>query len=315
MDNTNSCKTKKQINYRERNRLKFYIALMALPVIQFCIFYIYVNFNSILLAFQTTDESTFVTSFIGFENFGKAFSLMKDMGYMFKNSLVLFACVTVLGLTLAIIFSYYIYKKFPLSGLFRVILFLPKIIPSVVFAILFKYLATDAYVAIVKEITGATKAVGLLDGDLDTLYGSVLFYNVWMCFGVNVVLFTGSMSSINESLVESASLDGANTVQEFFHITIPMIYPTLITFVVVGMAGVFTNQMHLYTLFKPDKGLPIATVGYYLYLSAKGSDIVAKGSYVSFHVLSAMGLIFTFILFPITLAVRKLATKFGPSVD
>ena len=305
---------KKVINYRARSRLIFYIALMALPVIQFCIFYIYVNFNSIMLAFQTTDSLTFQTTFIGFENFSLAFKTMGELGYMFENSLIHFVCVTCVGLSLAMVFSFYIYKKFPLSGLFRVILFLPKIIPSVVFAILFKYLATDAYVAIVKEITGAT-VQGLLDGDLETLFGSVLFYNIWLSFGVNVVLFTGSMTSINESIVESAQLDGVNAIQEFFHITIPMIYPTLITFVVVGMAGVFTNQMHLYTLFKPDKGLPIASIGYYLYLSSISSDIVAKGSYLSYHTLAAMGLIFTLIIFPITLTVRKLATKFGPSVD
>ena len=314
MKDTNALTSKKEINYRARSRLIFYIALMALPVIQFCIFYIYVNFNSILLAFRKTDSVTYQVSFVGFSNFVEAFTELKKMSYMFKNSIVLYLCTTGIGLSLAIIFSYYIYKKFPASRFYRLILFLPKIVPSVVFSVLFKYMATDLYKAVVEILTGAT-VNGLLDTDLDTLYVVVLFYNLWLCFGVNVVLFTGSMTSINESLVESAQLDGTNTVQEFFRLTIPMIFPTIVTFVVVGMAGIFTSQMHLYTLFDDNKGLPIATIGYYLYLSSKMSDVVAKRGYLDFHVLASMGLIFTLIVFPVTLTVRKLATKFGPSVD
>lgn len=314
MINQSVTKSKKVINYRARSRLAFYIALMALPVIQLCIFYIYVNFNSILLAFQTTTAGDFQRLPAGFSNFVEAFKIMSECTYMFKNSIIFYLCHTGIGLSLAIVFSYYIYKKYPASGFFRVILFLPKIIPSIVFAVLFKYMVTDLYTSIVKVITGA-KVNGLLDSDLNAMYWTVLFYNLWQGFGVNVVLFTGTMSSINESLVESAQLDGANTVQEFSHLTLPMIFPTLITFVVVGMAGIFTSQMSLFSLFDQYDGLPIATIGYYLFLSAKYSDLVAQKGFASYHTLAAMGLIFTMIVFPITLTVRKLATKFGPSVD
>ena len=304
---------KKRFQSREKKRLIFYSLIMFLPLLQFCIFYIYVNFNSFLMAFQKTDGLTYQTTFAGFENFEKAWETLVARPYLVENSLVLFALVTVFGISLALIFSFYLYKKYPASGLFKVILFLPKIIPSIVFAIIFNYMVSDAYPALVQKLTGV-KPAGLFSASLASKWGSVLFYNVWISFGVNVILFTGAMSGIDESIVESAKLDGVNIVQEFCRITVPMIFPTLVTFIVVGLSGLFTHQASLYTLFGTS-AQDVGTVGYYIYLNAKNSDLVAKSSYLSYHETAAMGLIFTFIIFPITMIVRKLLTRFGPRVD
>ncbi len=302
-------------NRRARSRMLFYSLVVVLPLLQFCVFYICVNFNSFVLSFQQTNPITYQPFGVGFKNFKTAFNLLGDNFYMINNSLILFLSVTGVGLTLAIIFSFYIYKKKAGSGLFKVILFIPKVIPSVVFTIIFKYMTTDAYINIVEDLTG--KAVqGLLDASKSSAFWTVLIYNVWLSFGVNVILFIGAMSGINEAVVESAQIDGVTLVQEFWHITVPMIFPTLVTFIVVGIAGVFGNQMHLFTIFSKEKGLPIATIGYYIYLSANLSDVVQNSSkMLTYHELSAMGLILTMIVFPVTLIVKKLLNTFGPRVD
>ena len=300
------------VNRRERSRLIFYSLMIALPLVQFAVFYIYVNFNSFLLAFKTTDPLTYKVS-LTLSNFSDAWKTFTSRSYLLKNSLTLFFWITIVGITFALIFSFYLYKRYPAHGLFKVILFLPKIIPTVVFSILFRYLVTDGYSALVQQITGL-QVPGLLDGTEQAKFNTVLIYCVWMSFGVNVLLFTGAMEGINESVVESAKLDGVNIVQEFIHITVPMIFPTLTTFIVVGMAGIFTNQMELYSLFGPD-GMHIGTLGFFLFVNANSSDVVAKQGYLSYHELAAMGLIFTFMVFPITLIVRKLLEKFGPSPD
>lgn len=302
-------------NRRAKSRLLFYSFVVVLPLLQFCVFYVYVNFNSFVLAFQQTDPISFQPFGVGMKNFKTALDMLSDNFYMIRNSLILFLSVTVVGLTLAVIFSFYIYKQKPFSGLFKVVLFIPKVIPSVVFTIIFKYLMTDAYIGIVEDLTGEV-VKGLLDASKDTAFWTVLVYNVWLSFGVNVILFIGAMSGINEAVVESAQIDGVTLVQEFWHITVPMIFPTLVTFIVVGIAGVFGHQMQLFTLFSKEKGLPIATIGYYIYLSANLSDVLPNSAQMlTYHELSAMGLILTMIIFPITLIVKKLLNKFGPSVD
>jgi ABC-type sugar transport system permease subunit len=163
---------------------------------------------------------------------------------------------------------------------------------------------------------GGGTTQGLLT-NVDTKFSTVLLFNVLMGFGVNILTYTSTMSGINDSLIESAQLDGANAVQEFWYIVLPLIYPTITTLMVVEFSHVFTNQYHLYTLFG-GAGNEVSSVGYFLYVQAQGSSLAASeisGNYLSYSILSAMGLILTAIVLPTTLVLRRLLEKHGPSAD
>lgn len=307
----------KRINYRQRKRNLFFACIVALPIIQFSICYIYVNLNSFILAFQHYEYAEgglgFKITFAKFENFAEGIELISERLFMFKQSLILFFWQTIVGLTLALLFAYYIYKGYPMRELFRVVLFIPKIMSGVVFCLLFKYIANDVYVYIAENVFHATNVMGLLD-NMDTKFGAVIFFSVWVSFGIDVLMFSGAMSGIDESVVESAHLDGANTVQEFIFITVPSIWPTFISFFTIHLAALFTNQMHLHTLFGTQAG-ELSTLGYYLYVNSAKSELITTDNTPSFSVLSAIGLMMTAIMLPLTISVRKALRKFGPSVD
>ncbi len=308
----------KFLGQRKTKRMLFFAALVAFPIIQFSICYVYVNFNSFLLAFQKyelarTGINGYVITFAKFDNFKEAWSLISQRMFMFENSLQLFFWTTGVGFTLALMFSYYIYKRYPLAGLFRVILFIPKIMSGVVFSLLFKYIANDVYVHVMETVFNKQNVLGILDSP-ETRLAGMLFFSVWVGFGVNVLMFTGTMSGIDESIVESAQLDGANTVQEFIYITFPLIWPTFVSFLTVNLAGIFTDQMHLHTMFGVQAlSGDLATFGYYLYVTSSQSELVQAGATPPFSVLSAMGLIMTAVLMPTILTIRKLLRKYGPS--
>jgi len=303
----------KRRNKRMFSRQLFYLAIILLPVIQFAIFYIYVNFNSFVMAFQkyeaNIDTLGYTVNFAGTENFKKAFEILEKNAFMIKNSLIMYAFNLCFGTTLAIIFSYYIYKKYFLSGLFRVMLFLPQIVSGLIFAILFKYIVTNVYSYIGLQLTGE-KVVGLLD-NLDTRFGTVVFFNLWVSFGVSVLMYSNSMSTIDPSIVESAQLDGANTIQEFIWITLPSIYPTLVSFFIIGITGIFTNQNGLFDMFGSNANTA-ATLGYYLFMVVESADV---DTIPSFSQISALSLILTFVMVPTTLLIRSLLNRVGPSVD
>ena len=311
-------KLKKSVNFRKRKRTIFYFCVMALPVIQFLLFYVYVNFNSFVLAFQhyelrTDGVNGYDITFAAFDNFKTAWEIFTTRTYMLKNSLTIFFACTLLGITLALIFSYYIYKKYPMAGFYKVILFMPQIISSIVFTLLFKYFSTDAYIAIAELFTDS-EVLGLLDNP-DTQFGTIVFYNVWVGFGVNVLMFSGAMSGINSTIVESAELDGVNILQEFIFITLPMIFETIVSFLMIALAGVFTNQANLYTLYDAQ-ALDVGTIGYYLFVQTQKSDVIRfNRSYLNYPELVAFGLILTAIVITVTLVVKKLLKKFGPSID
>ena len=306
----------RKIMNKKKKRLIFYIAVIALPVLQFAIFYLYVNFNSVILAFQkyippAEGEVGFKKVFANFDNFKVAFATLANGWNMIANSLRMIACELFIGLPLALLFSFYVYKKFFLSGLFKVMLFMPQIISSIIFVMLFRYIANDVYPAVFKTEWGL-----LSSPTFGTRMGTILFYNIWISFGVNVMMFTGAMTAIDESIVEAAQLDGANLAQEFIHVTLPMIWSTFSTFVVISLTGLFTHQLSLFAFFS-DGAAELSSFGYYLYVASTKKILIEEPGlkWLTYSQLSALGIVLTAITLPIVLGTRKIMSKFGPSAD
>ncbi len=300
----------------KRNRLIFYSVFIAVPVVHFLVFYVYINFNSILLAFRNyslADVGGFQAESAGFANFAVAWKEFVSRSYLIWNSLIFLAVDLFIVTPLALLFSFYLYKGTPGSGFFKVILFMPQLLSGVILGLLYKYVATDVYLWFA-DIFGIKATGGLLD-NADTQIATMIVFNALMGFGVNVLLFVGSMSSVNASLVESAKLDGATAMQEFRYIILPMIYSTVATIVVIYISHLFTNQANLYTMFGNGAGKN-GTVGYFLYVQTMESKLVAPTSnLLSYPVLSALGFILTAIILPSTLIIRYLANKYGPRED
>ncbi len=298
----------KKTVFKTKWKFLFYVGFIALPVAQFSIFYIGVNFNSLLLAFKDYSYAEGY-GWAGLNNFKSVFTdlIVSDvMRIAFKNSIILLFFTLVVGITLAMLFSFYIYKKMPASGLFKVMLFLPSIVSSVVLVIMFKYFVENALPALWQEMTGKTIR-GLL-GNLDTRFATIVFYTVWAGFGPQILLFSGAMGGISESVVEAAKLDGITPLREFVYITVPMIWPTLVTFVTVGVAGLFTHQMNLFSFYGSMADYELYTVGYYLYRTIQSSQTTLK----EFPQLSAFGLVLTAFSVVLTFGIKWCLEKFGP---
>ena len=287
----------------KRNKIIFYWSIITLPLLQFLVFYLYVNMRSFTLGFQEYDSGKYV--FAGLENFRQIFrdfQTQPELKNSITNSLTLFLWTFIFGSFGAVLFSYYIYKNFFASSLFKVVLYLPHILGGVVVVIIYKYLAEEA-IPIVFNLEE-----GLLSNP-QTKRATIMIFAIYISFGPRVLVYSSAMSGISESIIESAQLDGVNTWQELIHIVLPSIWSTFITFMVASVVGIFTNQMALYT-FYGDKAVPnLYTFGYYLYRGAK----IAKN--VDYPYLSAMGLLLTVVAVPLTLFTRWALKKFGPSKD
>lgn len=299
------------INRSKRGKLIFYCSLIALPILQYCIFYIGVNFNSVLLAFRQYDLGGSGFKWVGLENFKSAFANLTglpDLRYAFGNSMLAYGCSLLVGIPLAVLFSYYIFKKFAGYRFFKVILFMPSIISAMIMSVIFSTFSNRVIPFIFSTYFNIPMDEGLLS-NVHTLLPTMIAYTIYIGFGANILMYVGSMSNVSESVIESAQLDGANYFQELWYIVIPMIWPTLATFIVVGLAGVFTNQINLYSFFSDKADVRVYTYGYYLYVKTVTSTTI------EYPYLAALGLIFTVIAAPLTLIVRKLLDKFGPSSD
>lgn len=296
----------KTLSKRRRSQLRFYFLVIALPMVQFVIFYIGVNFNSILLAFKGYDINKGYY-FIGFDNFKQVFHDLKNVPYLFssiKNSLVLYF-VNLLAMALSLLFSFYIYKRRTLGTFFKIILFLPNIISVLILAVMYKYFTERA----VPELaTFFHKTIGGLLSDDKTAFPTILIFNVLISFGTQTLLASSAMEGISNSVTDASKIDGCTPLQEYIYITIPMIWPTIKTFLVVGVAGIFTNQMCLFSFFGNNASYSLYTFGYFLYTS------IQQASFSDYPYLAAMGLVLTAVAVPLTYLVKLVVDKLGPKV-
>ena len=200
---------------RHKKRVAFYCIMLSLPLLQFLIFYVYVNFSNMGMAFVKYKENPnglgYISFFAGLQNFASVFKRIGERSYMIRNSLIFFLVHLFIGISLTLVFSFFISKKFLGHKLFKVILFLPQIVSTVVFALIFKYLADSVYPSMLNKLY-QKDVIGLISNpDTKVQFITVLIYSIFIEFGANVLLFTGSMSAINESIIEAAKLDGCNS--------------------------------------------------------------------------------------------------------
>lgn len=304
---------KRKISGRKRNQIIFSVVMLAIPVLQFLVFYVGVNFNSIIMAFQRYDAQTNSTSFVGFDNFARLFAEFKlpELKNAFKNSFLLYAVNLFIKMPLALLFSYYIAKKLFMFKFFRVILFLPMIISSVVFVVIFRYFIDGAIPSLYLQLTGEEMYGWIGTPETATRMTTLIFYSVWSSFGTIILVFSGAMSGISESIVESAKIDGVGFFGEMFHITIPMIFPSVITFLMNGLALLFVDQMNLYSFYTGEADPETVTVGYWLYRATvrAGNDMNA------YNYLASFGIFLTLVCAPAVFFVRWTLRRFGPSAD
>lgn len=303
---------RRKVSPRRRKEAIFYYALVFLPLLQVAVFYFGVNINSILLAFKDYSSTSGVYSWVGFANFTRFFnelingeSLMRIAG----NSLIVYGVSLFVGLPLALMFSFYLYKRFLFSGIFKVLLFVPSIISSVVMVLTYTYFVEWGVPGILEELFHIKMSPPL--SEVKTRFTWVIFYNIFISFGTGVIMYTSSMSRVPASVVEYARIDGVGFFREFFSITLPLIYPTITTFLVVGVSGIFTNQANVYTFYGGEAGDDIATFGYFLF----NKVMAGRATLTDYPYAAAAGILFSFVAIPLTLIVKYLLERFGPTTE
>lgn len=313
-------KTKKKMG---KGAKVFYWSMFSLPLIQFLIFYVGVNFNSIAMAFQNiymerdyaNGSVKYVTEFAGLETFKRFFTVelagaTGKFASAIPNSLIYLAFSVIVVIPLGLIFSYYVYKRYPLSGTFKVFLFLPSVICSLILVIFYSGIVDQVYPALAEMITGV-RPEGLLTTD-KTAFLAVAFFSFFFAFGPSVLIYVNAMSQISPEVIESAELDGAVGMKQFTRIVLPMIFPSIVSYIVISFAQVAVNQLNAFSFFGTGAGnMKADSIGYVLFNYVADT---AQSSQ-SYSIASAGGILFTLVVAPVTLLIKWALEKYGPSED
>lgn len=313
-----SGKTGKRIIIENKRKALFSLIMLAIPILHFLVFYLYINLSSFSLAFkkyEIVEGTGLVSSFAKFDNFKDAFNLLfSASGWgKIKNSLIFESVNLFLVTPLTLIFAFYIYKKAIMGKFFKVMLFMPYILSEIIVATLYKYMTNNIIPYIMQSWFGVE--IPQLLADAKTQMATAIVFNIIMWFGINSLIYSSAMEDVNISMSEAAQLDGANVAQEFIYVTVPTIFPTIVTLFIVALAAVFTDQFRMLSLFYYLPG-GLDNMGFYLYMQASRADVIPNGAAdLTYGALSAMGLLLSFIVIPVTLVTRHLLNKYGPRAD
>lgn len=299
---------KSQVNVQTKSfdkKLLFYILLMAFPILQFCVFYIGVNFQSLLMAFQKYDsfdtKFVFLTEDI-FANFKRIFDTPEQLKVMLLNTLEAWFFSSFIGTCIAVFFSLFIFKHKKVGRFFKFVLFIPSILPSILLSSVFQNFVNE----LLPMLFGTGKLLSVIETPERTQFIVSLVYSVWIGFGTQVLMYTGAMEQINPSVLEAGKIDGVTAIKEFFHIILPSIMPTVGTFIVAGIALAFTNQINLYNFFGGSALPKVQTLGYYMFKMTNDGI----GTKTDYPYLSALGMTCTVVAIIPTFLLRKYFAKF-----
>lgn len=298
----------KKVNAAKIKESLFLLAILAYPLALFLVFYVYVNFNSILLSFQKVDsEYRYVWN--GLENYKKVFtdwfsSWDSMLWTAFRNSFLRFIIITGLGMPLNMLFSYYFYKKLFGSGLFRIVVMIPTILSAMLMALI-----TQRFIFLLPDILKSMKITenfpNLLQ-DRNYAFITTTIYSLWVGFSTALIIYPNAMNEIDEEIVESAEIEGANNLQVLWFVILPLIVPTISTFMVTGVAGILGDAGPLYTFYGLEAPKQSTLMGYVIY------QYTLKYKTVQYPYIATLGIFCTLIAFPLTLAVKKLMERCDP---
>ena len=290
----------KPMSSKKRGQLIFLICMLALPVAQWLIFWLYVNIQSIALAFQDPHGAFTWGNFTLFWEELHA-TTGKTIGVAVLNTLIYFAVGILIQLPGALLISYFLYKKIWLNKAFRVIFYLPAIISGVVMVAAYRSLVDTGgpLEALVELCGGHLPPEGLL-ANSNTATLMIVLFVIWTGFGGNMLLFGGAMARVPIDVLEAARLEGCGPFRELVQIILPLIWPTICTVLIFTFTGIVNSSGPILLFTNGD--YETTTINFWIFLKVYGQQ--GSGAGGEFGIVSATGLCFTLITVPIILIVR-----------
>ncbi|HLK56054.1 MAG TPA: sugar ABC transporter permease [Chthonomonadaceae bacterium] len=172
--------------------------------------------------------------FVGLDNYRRVLAGVDSLFWVSLRNTTLYVVMVVVGmLVTALPLALLCRRVRALQGVFRTLYFLPSITPGVVVALIFYQI------------------FGVFGQPLDksgTALGAIALMGLWSGAGYNMLIFLAGLNEIPTDFYEAARLDGANSWQEFWHVTLPMLRNTLVFVIVMTIIGAYQVFTSVYVM-------------------------------------------------------------------
>src|SRR6185503_15675949 len=215
------------------------IFLFLLPaLVLFLLFVIYPIFQSIYYSFFNWKGFGPADDFVGLENFK---NILSDKVFIIalRNAFLLIVASLLIQLPLSLLLAVMVGRDLPGRVFFRTIFFMPYVISEVITAIMWLFLLNPnpdrGFVNAVLVLAGGEAQPWL--GDTTLVLPALFIALSWKYFGFHMLLYMAGLQNIPQEIEEAGRIDGANALQNFFFITLPLLGSTIRTSVYLSVLG------------------------------------------------------------------------------
>jgi len=261
--------------------------LFLLPAyIPFLIFTIYPLFDGVRLSFYDADLGG--QTFVGLENYAK---LLHDDAFLHgvRNTITFVVGVVPAALLLSLIIAVMV---FPLSksvqSFFRLAFYLPTVASGVVLTMVWLWIYSPTFGLLNYILTslGLPRVTWL--GDTSTALPSLAFVVLTWIIGQPIILYLAALGNVPQEVTEAAMIDGANSWQRFWKVTLPLLMPTTLFILVTQTINVFQVFVVVLLMTKGGPAYATMTIVYDIYQTAF--------DFYKFGYASAMGVVLLLII-------------------
>lgn len=287
----------------DKTRVLFVLSFFLPILIWGGVFFFGVNIEGFKMAFQK--EIAGGGTVWSLENFTRIFTEgFSGSSAVFtegiRNSLLFFGLSNFIMMPICVLVAYFLSKKIFGHKVFRVILYLPNILPGLIIATIFRYVTAPDGAGVIASIC---YKYGWnwpnLFGDSRYAIWALLFYSFWTGFGAGFLLYYTAMKRITTEIIESAELDGVKWYQEIIYIDVPMIWPTVAMTILTTLPTVLMSSGAVLLFTQGQYGTQ--TLAYWLF------DQVRSKSNMNYS--AAVSLFFSTITLPLMFISKWLMDK------
>lgn len=263
--------------------------LFIAPALIFILcFSIYPLIETIYLSFMTTRRGDIV--FAGLQNFKR---LLSDQYFYtsLKNSLIYLIIQVPIMTLLAILLAMALHNGITkLKGLFRTIYFIPFIVESVAYSLIFVLLFQErGVINFLLSIINISPVMWLTQTWPARFL--IMLIMTWRWTGYNMIIILAGLQGIPNDYYEAATIDGANAFHKFVNITIPMLKPVILFSTILSTIGTLNLFTEPYLLTNGGPNNSTISLGLYIYRQAFQSINLTYAATISVAILVIVGVL------------------------
>lgn len=254
---------------RERSRTLIAYSFIAPSMFFFIVFLFIPLIAAVYLSFTRYNIYN-APEWIGLVNYERLFN--DDLFWLGLRNSFIYLIVTPVLITLSIALAIVVNRKIRGIFIFRTIYYIPAVTSVVAVGMIFEIVFAEP----AGLINGVLLSLGIIERPInflthpDSILASIMMVTIWRGIGFYMVIFLAALQSVPEELYEAAAIDGANRLQQHWHITVPGIRPAIIFVAIISSISALKVFEEIYVMTNGSAGLLDSALTLMFYLYRKG---------------------------------------------